>query len=170
MRVASVRAGTVAAGTLAAAALAPALAVAPAAHADDLDIAPATGRAGRTVTVTGGCQPDDRRVIIGGAARGSGKVDDGWFSVRARVVPERAGSYRIRAVCKGSGFTQEGLVSVTARMRKELAEPRGWAETGGGGTQGNGLGWSLTGLALMACAAGIGATVLLRTRAARGRP
>ncbi|XVQ15147.1 hypothetical protein ACQP1W_22245 [Spirillospora sp. CA-255316] len=170
MRVATARARTVTTITLTVTALAPGAAFAPAARSDDLDIAPATGRAGRSVTVSGACQTDDRRVTLSGAARGTGEVDDGWFSMRVRVVPERSGSYRIRAVCAGSGFTQEGLISVTAPVRRKLPEPRGWAKTGGGGAQDDGSGWTLTGLALLMCAGGVGATALMRSRAARGRP
>ncbi|MFC5753461.1 hypothetical protein [Actinomadura rugatobispora] len=173
MRVATVRARTVTAATLTVAAFAPGVALAPAARSDDLDIAPATVRAGRSVTVSGACQIDDRRVTVSGAARGTGKVSDGWFSVRARIVRDRAGGYRIKTTCFGSGFTQEGLVSVTAPVRRkpfEPREPRGWAKTGGGGAQPDRLGWTLTGLALLACAGGVGAMALMRSRAAHGRP
>ncbi|GAA2431731.1 hypothetical protein GCM10010191_51980 [Actinomadura vinacea] len=129
-----------AATVLTAATLLPVFAPTPAVHADDLDIVPATGGADRAITVIGGCRADDREVVIGGAAKGTGEVTDGWFSVRAWVVRERPGSYRVKARCSGSGFTQEGLVSVEA-PEYETTEPPGWTRTG---ARERGPAWSAT--------------------------
>ncbi|MFI0352180.1 hypothetical protein [Actinomadura sp. 9N407] len=142
------------------------------AHAGELDIEAEATRSGTSVTVAGGCEDEDRRVRITGAARGEGEVVDGWFTVRARVVRDRAGTYGIEARCTTSGYTQQGTVRVRGgepERDKDAVVPHGWADTGGGGTQGTDLPWLLAGLAMVGAAAGIGGTALARSRASRGR-
>ncbi|MEW2354706.1 hypothetical protein [Spirillospora sp. NPDC029432] len=220
-----------AAAALAAAAAGTVLGGPAAAHAGDLDIEPPAG--GGTVTVSGGCEAADREVRVTGAARGEGRVVDGWFTVEARIVRERAGEHRVEARCDASGLTQEGTFRLggrtandgngaqdgvaphagdtasggdaardgdtaadggptrdgdaardegTARDGDSAREgnvardegaaapvPRGWARTGGGGAREPGAPWTLAGTAMVVAAAGIGATALARSRAARGR-
>ncbi|MFB4319342.1 hypothetical protein [Actinomadura sp. 21ATH] len=78
------------------------------ARAGELDIDAEGARAGSSVTVAGGCEAADRAVRVTGAARGEGRVVDGWFTVEARIVRERAGAHRVEARCDASGLTQEG--------------------------------------------------------------
>ncbi|GAA3938259.1 hypothetical protein GCM10023085_19540 [Actinomadura viridis] len=133
-----------------------------------LDIDPAPGPAGRFLTVAGGCETDDHHVAVTGAARGTGAVTDGWFSVRARVVPDMPGLYRLDVRCAGSGLTRAATFRV-AGPPPDGPEARGRVRAGGSPAQGRDLAWPVTGVALLAGAAGVG-RALLRHRAARERP
>ncbi|MFF5262285.1 hypothetical protein ACFY4C_25390 [Actinomadura viridis] len=134
----------------------------------DLDIDPAPGPAGRFLTVAGGCETDDHHVAVTGAASGRGAVTDGWFSVRARVVPGGPGLYRLDVRCEGSGLTRAATFRVAGPPPDGL-EAHDRVRTGGAPVRGRDLAWPVTGVALLTGAAGIG-RALLRHRAARKRP
>ncbi|MDL4776423.1 hypothetical protein [Actinomadura xylanilytica] len=156
-----VRAG-LASGTV----LAGVLLAGPPALADDLDVSPSRVPPNGSVTVSGGCQAEDRYVSISGGAQGKGVVNDGWFSVQASVVRSEPGRYTVTAKCITSDYAQDGRFTV--RGTRHGAVPHGGAMTGGGGTQGPDLPWTPVGLALAAGAACVGGTALIRSRA-RGR-
>ncbi|MBW8487149.1 hypothetical protein [Actinomadura parmotrematis] len=160
------------AGLMTGAALPGLLLAVPAAHADDLDIDPYTVRPDQNVTVSGGCQAGDRYVSVSGAASGQGNVNDGWFSIQARVNRSKAGTYTITAKCITSGYSQDGTVKVTTKKSSsDDDDPSGGAATGGGGAADIGgpeAPWAPVGGALLAGGVGIGAVVLVRQRA-RGR-
>ncbi|WP_155884886.1 hypothetical protein [Actinomadura flavalba] len=142
--------------------------LASAALADDLDIDPSSARHGQTVTVSGGCQAGDRYVNISGAVNAQGAVNDGWFSVQGKVTASASGRHKITAKCITSNYSQDGTIRVTGGKKEGGNQPHGWAETGGGGTQGPDVPWTPVGVTLAAGAFALGSVALLRSRS-RGR-
>ncbi|WP_433323670.1 hypothetical protein [Spirillospora sp. CA-294931] len=162
----AVRTGLVPVFLLAGAAMA-----APAASADTpLNIDPNSVRPGDSVTISGWCGKNNdavARVTSPALAPADADVDErGSFTVETTVSYVRPKVYTVIAKCNMTG--QRGTARILVKKRKPPREPKGWAHTGGGGSQGPDVPWTPMGLVLVAGAAGIGGAALLRSRA-RGR-